>query len=181
MENRAHRYSGQSIRVDPVMVNTFDWKAELETAKRHVVELEEMVFRLREALEQKADDATPIDKILDRARRTLSVRMASLERAKFHQRFIEHKIQSRASTITSLPYIELAHVCFSAAEWMPKGEAAESVRAHAAAFYTKGIADQKASPTVAAAKAVFHSMATGWTLSDKSDQSGGSQINPKPL
>ena len=75
-----------------MIVGTFNWNAELETAKRRVAELEEMVSRLREALEQKADGATPIDKILDRAKRTLPVRVASLERARFHQRFIEHKI-----------------------------------------------------------------------------------------
>src|ERR1700736_1418743 len=101
--------------------------------KAGVAELEEMVSRLREALEGDADNATPIERILDRAQRTLSVRMASLERAKFHQLFIEHKIQTGARTITSLPYIELAHVCFSAAKWMPKSKAAEAVRTHAAA------------------------------------------------
>ena len=98
-----------------MIVGTFNWNAELETAKRRVAELEEMVSRLREALEQKADGATPIDKILDRAKRTLPVRVASLERARFHQRFIEHKIQCGARAVASLPYIELAHICFSAA------------------------------------------------------------------
>ena len=146
-----------------MIVGTFDWNAELETAKRRVAELEEMVSRLREALEGRADNATPIGKILDRAKRTLSVRMASLERARFHQRFIEHKIQTGARAVTSLPYIELAHACFSAAEWMPKGEAAASVRAHAAAFYTKGVADRKVSPTDAEAKALVQRMAAGWT------------------
>ena len=146
------------------MAAAFNWNAELETAKRQVVELEDMVSRLREALEQKADDATPIGNILDRANRTLSVRMASLERARFHQRFIEHKIQSGARTVASLPYIELAHACFGAAEWMPKGEAAASVRAHAASFYTKGVADRKISPTDAEAKALVQRMAAGWML-----------------
>ena len=74
----------------------FDWNAELEVAKQRIAELEEMVSRLREAIEQKADDATPIERILDRAQCTLSVRMASVERARFHVRFIEHKIQTGA-------------------------------------------------------------------------------------
>jgi hypothetical protein len=68
-----------------------------EAAKRRVAELEEMVSRLREVLEQRADDATPSDKILDRGKRTLSVRMASLKRARMHQRFIETKIQTGAN------------------------------------------------------------------------------------
>ena len=149
-------------------IGTFDWNAELETAKGRVAELEELVARLREALEGKAGNATPIGKILDRAKRTLSVRMASLERARIHQRFIEHKIQAGAKTVASLPYIELARVCFSAAQSMPVGEAAESVRAHAAAFYTKGVADRKVSPTDAEAKVIFQSMAAGWTPQESS-------------
>jgi hypothetical protein len=164
MEDRAGGCSAQSIRVDPVIAHTFDWNAELETAKRRVAELEGMVSRLRDAVEQMAAAPTPIDKILDRDNRTLSVRMASLERARFHQRFIEHKIQSGTRTVASLPYIDLAHVCFSAAQWMPKGEAAESVRSHAAAFYTKGVAARKVSPSEAEAKAVFQNMAAGWML-----------------
>jgi len=145
-------------------VGTFDWNAELQSAKRRVAELEELVSRLREALEQKRDDLTPIAQILDRAKRTLSVRMANLERARFHQRFIEHKIQSGARTVASLPYIELAHACFRAGEWMPEGEAAASVRAHAAAFYTKGVADRKISPSEAEAKALVQRMAAGWAV-----------------
>jgi hypothetical protein len=127
-----------------------------------------MVARLRGALEQKASDATPIGKILDRTNRTLSVRMASLERARLHQRFIEHKIQSGARTVASLPYVELAHVCFNAAKWMPKGEAAESVRSHAAAFYTKGVVERKTSPTDSEARSLFQDMAAGWTSSESS-------------
>ena len=145
---------------------TFDWNAELETAKRRVAELEDMVSRLREALEQKVATPTPIDKILDRANRTLSVRMASLERARFHQRFIEHKIQSGARTVASLPYVELAHVCFNAAQWMPKCDAAESVRSHAVAFYSKGVVEKRTSPTDAEAKVIFQNMASGWTPPD---------------
>ena len=147
----------------------FDWNAELEVAKQRVAELEEMVSRLREVLQQKADDPTPIERILDRPQRTLSVRMASLERARFHQRFIEHKIQTGARPVTSLPFMELAHVCFDAAQWMPKSDAAESVRTHAATFYTQGVAAQKASPTEAEAGAVFQSMAAGWARSERSE------------
>jgi anti-sigma factor RsiW len=69
----------------------FDWSTELEEAKRRVAELEDMVSRLRDALRQSADNpmaATPVERILDRARRTLPVRMANLERARHHQRFI---------------------------------------------------------------------------------------------
>jgi hypothetical protein len=46
---------------------------------------------------------------------------------------------------------------------MPKGEAAASVRAHAAAFYTKGVADRKVSPTDAEAKALVQRIAADWT------------------
>jgi hypothetical protein len=73
----------------------FDWNAELESAKRQVAELEEGVSGLRDALKRVGDEptsATPIDRILDQAQRTLSIRMASLDRAKFHARFIEHKL-----------------------------------------------------------------------------------------
>jgi hypothetical protein len=93
-----------------------------------------------------------------------SVRMASLERARFHQRFFEHKIQSGARTVASLPYVEPAHVCFSAVRSMPKGEAADRIRSHAAAFYTEGVADRKVSPSEAEAKAAFQSIAAGWAL-----------------
>ena len=105
-----------------MIVDTFDWNAELETAKRRVAELEETVSRVRRLSKARL---TTIGGILDTANRTLSVRMASRERARFHQRFIEHKLQSGARTVASLPYVELAHVCFSAAQWMPKGVAAE--------------------------------------------------------
>ena len=169
MEDRAGGCSAQSIRVDAVIAHTFDWNAELETAKRRVAELDEAVSRLREAVGQMAATPTPIDKILDRDNRTLSVRMASLERARFHQRFIEHKIQSGARTVASLPYVELAHVCFNAAQRMPKGVAAESVRSHAAAFYTKGVAARKVSPSESESKAVFQSIAAGWVLPETSE------------
>jgi hypothetical protein len=84
--------------IDPMTDSTFDWNVELETAKKRVAELEDMVARLREVLDQKIIGPTPIDNILYRANRTLSVRMASLERARFHLRFIEHKIQDGART-----------------------------------------------------------------------------------
>jgi hypothetical protein len=127
----------------------FDWNAELKIAKRQVADLEEKVQELREALKQAGDEptsATPIDRILDQAKRTLSVRMASLDRAKFHARFIEHKLAMGGKVFTALPYVELAQVCFNSAKGMPAGEAADVVRTHAAAFYTKSLAQRKASP-----------------------------------
>ena len=119
----------------------FDWNAELELAKRQVAELEEKVSHVREALQEGSDHATaatPIQRILERAHGTLSVRMASLDRAKYHQHFIERKIAMGAKS-KELPYVELAQVCFSAAQSMPPGNAADVVRAHAAAFYTKSL------------------------------------------
>jgi hypothetical protein len=119
----------------------FDWNAELELAKRQVADLEEMVSRLREALQRSADDpttATPIKRILgERDQRLLSVRMASLDRAKIHERFIQGKIAIGAKAWKSLPYMELADVCFRAANWMPQNQGAEAMRAHGAAFYGK--------------------------------------------
>jgi hypothetical protein len=121
----------------------FDWNAELESARRQVAEIEEKVSRLREVLKGNTDvptEATPIGRILDTAKRTLSVRMASLDRAKLHQRFIEQKIAAGATTESKpLPYVELAQICFSAAQSMPQGSAADLVRAQAAAFYTKSL------------------------------------------
>jgi hypothetical protein len=49
---------------------------------------------------------------------------------------------------------------------MPKGDAAESVRSHAAAFYSKGVVEKGTSPTDAEAEAVFQNMASGWTPPD---------------
>jgi hypothetical protein len=143
----------------------FDWNTELEEAKRRVAELEEMVFRLRDALRQSADnpiEAKPVERILERARRTLSVRMANLERARHHQRFIEHKIAAGTKVFKRLPYYELAETCFKAAKWMPQGQAAEAVRRTGAAFYTKAVALEKASPTDAEARAIFDDMAAAW-------------------
>jgi hypothetical protein len=82
----------------------FDWNAERETAKRQVAELEEGVHDLREALKRVVDEpnsATPIERILDQAQRRLSIRMASLDRAKFHARFIEHKIATGGKVFTA--------------------------------------------------------------------------------
>ena len=143
----------------------FDWNAELEIANRRVAELEDMVSRLTDALRQGPDssaEATPVERILERARRTLPVRMASLERARHHQRFIEHKIAAGTKALKRLPYLELAETCFKAAKWMPQGEAAEAVRRSGAAFYTRAVALEKASPTDAEAKAIFDGMAAGW-------------------
>jgi hypothetical protein len=145
----------------------FDWNVELETTKRTVAELEALVSRSREVLRQQAGEGTPIDKIVDMAKRTLSVRVASLKRARFHQRFIEHKIQTGARAVESLPYKDLARICFSAADWMPAGKAADSVGAQAAAFYTKSVTDKKISPTEADAKVVFQSMAAQWRSAEK--------------
>jgi hypothetical protein len=127
----------------------FDWSAELEIAKRRVAELEEGLHDLREALKRVADEpnsAIPIERILDQAQRTLSIRMASLDRAKFHARFIEHKLATGGKVFTALPYLELAQVCFNSAKGMPAGNAAEAVRTHAAAFYTKSLAQRKVAP-----------------------------------
>jgi hypothetical protein len=123
----------------------FDWNAELELARHRVAELEETVARLRDAIEQSAEistEATPAGRILEQAQRTLQVRMASLERAQDHQRFIEHKIASGAQALEQLPHLQFAETCFKAAKWMPRGEAAESVRRTGAAFYTRAIKDR---------------------------------------
>jgi hypothetical protein len=48
IENRAGGCSTQSIRVDPVIAHTFDWNAELETAKRRVVEVRAYLIALRD-------------------------------------------------------------------------------------------------------------------------------------
>jgi hypothetical protein len=127
----------------------FDWNAELKIAKRQVAELEEGVHDLREALKRVVDEpssATPIERILDQAQRTLSIRMASLDRAKFHARFIEHKLATGGKVFNALPYVELAQACFNSARGMPAGKAAEVVRTHAATFYTKSLAQKKAAP-----------------------------------
>ena len=140
----------------------FDWNAELEVAKRRVAELEELVSRLRDALQQSSDEMTedvPVERILERARRTLPVRMASLERARHHQRFIEHKIAKGTKALKRFPYLELAETCFKAAKWMPQGEAAETVRRTGAVFYTRAVAREKTSPTDAEAKTIFDNMA----------------------
>jgi hypothetical protein len=144
----------------------FDWNAELEVAKRQVADLEEKVARFREEMQRLAEDptqATPIERILERNRRILSVKMASLDRAKLHARFVEQKVASGARVLKDLPYVELAEVCFKAATWMPQGEAAEAVRRNGATFYTKAVAQHKASPNEAKAKAIFEDMAATWT------------------
>jgi hypothetical protein len=128
---------------------------------------EELVSRLKDALRQSASgltEATPIDRILERARWPLPLRMASLERARQHQRFIEHKIATGTKASKRLPYLELAETCFKAARWMRQGDAAESVRRTAAAFYTRAIALEKANPTEAEAeaRAIFADMAATW-------------------
>lgn len=143
-----------------------DWNAELEAAKQRVAELEEMVAHLREGLEQRADSPVPIARIVEQTRRTLSVRMANLERAKFHQRFIESQVAKGIVASQPIPYLELAEICFNVAKRMPPGEAAESVRSHGATFYTKAVALEKASPTEAQARAIFRDMATGWIKSE---------------
>jgi hypothetical protein len=128
----------------------FDWNVELEAAKQRVAELDELVSRLKHALQHRdSTEATPVDQILERARRTLSLRLASLERARHHQRFIEHKISTGAKVSKRLPYLELAQVCFKAAESMPQGDAAERVRRAAAAFYTRAVELEKATLTEA--------------------------------
>jgi hypothetical protein len=70
----------------------FDWNAELEVAKRQVADLEEKVARFREEMQRIAEDptqATPIERILETNQRMLSVKMASLDRARLHARFVE--------------------------------------------------------------------------------------------
>jgi hypothetical protein len=62
------------------------------------------VCDLREALKRVVDEprsATPIDRILDQAQRTPSIKMASLDRAKFHARFIEHKLAMGGKVFTN--------------------------------------------------------------------------------
>jgi hypothetical protein len=147
----------------------FDWNAELEVAKHRVAELEDMVARMKDALQQRADGdaaATPIERIPGVAQSALAVRMASLDRARYHQHFIEHKIAMGATKPT--PYLELAEACFKAAQWMPPGEAAETMRRSGATFYTKAIAEEKTSPSDAQAKAIFQDMAASWARSPTS-------------
>ena|SRR5579859_6539533 len=116
----------------------FDWNDELEMAQRRVAELEDMVSRLKDTIREGAEDSTEATQ----AQRTLQVRIASLERAQDHQRFIEHKIASGAKPLEQLPYLQFAETCFKAAKWMPQGEAAELVRRTGAACYTKAIKDR---------------------------------------
>jgi hypothetical protein len=116
----------------------FDWNAELEMAQHRVAELEDMVSRLRDTIQQGAEDSTEATQ----SQRTLQVRLASLERAQHHQRFIEHKIASGAKPLEQLPYLQFAEICFKATKWMPRGEATESVRRTGAAFYTRGMQDR---------------------------------------
>jgi hypothetical protein len=123
----------------------FDWKAELELASCRVVDLEEMVRGLRDQLQRHSESptaATPIERILERDRRILSIRMAELDRAKIHERFIQGRISSGAKAATPVPYRQLAQVCFDAAKSMPE-DAARSMRTHASAFYAKAIAQEK--------------------------------------
>jgi hypothetical protein len=123
----------------------FDWKAELEVASCRVADLEEKVRSLQEQLQRNAvapAPATPIERILDRDRRILSIRMAELDRAKIHERFIQGRISSGAKAATPVPYRQLAQVCFDAAKSMPE-DAAKSMRTHASAFYAKAIAREK--------------------------------------
>jgi hypothetical protein len=123
----------------------FDWKVELEAANCRVVELEETVRSLRDQLQRNAvapATATPIERILERDRRILSIRMAELDRAKIHERFIQGRISSGAKAATPVPYRQLAQVCFDAAKSMPE-DAAKSMRTHASAFYAKAIAQEK--------------------------------------
>jgi hypothetical protein len=119
----------------------FDWNAELESAKHQVAELEAHVSQLKQALRQSADGQAPSAK----DQRILSIRMASLDRAKFHERFIEHKIATGAKAVKQLPYLELAEVCFKASHWMPRRGAADTVRAYATAFYAKAVAKSESS------------------------------------
>jgi hypothetical protein len=125
----------------------FDWNTELELTRRQIADLEVKVSELREEL-QDADvpssTAVPIDRILDSKRRILSIRMASLDRARFHARFVEHKIATGAKGIKALPYADLALVCFKAVDWMPRGEASEAVRRTGAAFYNRAMLLNKA-------------------------------------
>jgi len=79
-----------------------------------------------------------------------------------HQRFIEHKIATGTKVLKRLPYLELAETCFKAARWMAQGDAAENVRRTAAAFYTRAIALEKATPTEAQARAIFADMTATW-------------------
>jgi hypothetical protein len=123
----------------------FDWKAELEVANCRVVELEETVRNLRDQLQRNAvapATATPSERILERDRRILSIRMAELDRAKIHEHFIQGRILSGAKAATPVPYRQLAQVCFDAAKSMPE-DAAKSMRTHASAFYAKAIAQEK--------------------------------------
>ena len=146
----------------------FDWNAEREAAKRRLTELEELVSRLKDALRQPAEQAaavTPIERIVDRAQQTLAVRISSLERTRQHQRFIESRISAGAKPVERLPFLELAETCFKAARWMPSGNDAESVRRIGAAFYTKAVVQDKASPSEAKTKAMFDDMAAGWAPS----------------
>ena len=47
---------------------------------------------------------------------------------------------------------------------MPQGDAVETVRRTAAAFYTRAIALEKATPTEAEARAIFADMTATWAL-----------------
>jgi hypothetical protein len=119
----------------------FDWNAELENVKQRVEELEKKLFTLRDELRRYSEDpmCAPVLSTIERDRRLLGVRVAGLERAKAHQRFIEHKIALGGMARETLPFMEVAKICFDAAKWMPDGEAAKTVSSQGAALYTKAV------------------------------------------
>jgi hypothetical protein len=127
----------------------FDWKAERASAQRRIADLEERIALLRDQAAR--CEHTP--HVAQRNRQLLSIQLANLERAKSHLRFLEHKLELGTRPVNALPYLELADVCFKAAMWMPKGAAADVVRKNAASFYTKAMAQDKASPSGAMANA----------------------------
>jgi hypothetical protein len=91
----------------------FHWNTELELTRRQIADLEVKISELRDELQgaNERPTAVPIDRILDGKARILAVRLASLDRAKFHARFVEHKIATGAKGVKALPYAELALVC----------------------------------------------------------------------
>jgi hypothetical protein len=136
----------------------FDWKAERASAERRVADLEERIALLRDQLGR---DEQPTHAI-ERNRQLLSIQLASLERAKSHVHFLEHKLELGTRPVKAFPYLELAVVCFKAAMWMCKGAAADEVRKNAATFYTKAMALNQTSPSDATARAIFDSVSRAW-------------------
>jgi hypothetical protein len=106
------------------------WDAELEVANKQITELEDRISALSEEPKDSA-----------RVQRILTVREQHLERAKFHARFIEHKIAQGCREVKPIPYYALASICFSAARRTAQSDTAERLKALGKNFSAKATAE----------------------------------------